>query len=228
MFAGKHRHGRERVRVRRRGLRPRRAREPSSAAAAGPAAETSAPPSWRCSPSSSMHGYQIIRELSERTGGAWTPSPGSVYPTLQQLEDEELVAEQKSDTGRRVYELTEAGREKAAALPSPAPWEQVAAAAHDEHADLRSLVFQVLGAVRRSPAPARRPRSRRPRRCCARRGAASTRSWPRTPRSPASPRPEPDRSSPARPGSTRPSRRRRPQARCGRRRRRAAARTRRP
>lgn len=95
-----------------------------------------------------MHGYQIIRELSERTGGAWTPSPGSVYPTLQQLEDEELVSEQKSDTGRRVYELTEAGRERAAALPSPAPWEQVAAAAHDEHADLRSLVFQVLGAVR--------------------------------------------------------------------------------
>ncbi len=84
-----------------------------------------------------MHGYQIIRELSERTGGAWQPSPGSVYPTLQQLEDEELVSEQKSDTGRRVYELTDAGRERAAALPSPAPWEQVAAEAQDEHADLR-------------------------------------------------------------------------------------------
>jgi DNA-binding PadR family transcriptional regulator len=97
---------------------------------------------------SSMHGYQIIRELSERTGGAWTPSPGSVYPTLQQLEDEELVVEQKSDTGRRVYALTEAGREKAAALPSPAPWEQVAAEAGDETADFRSLVFQVLGAVK--------------------------------------------------------------------------------
>jgi len=95
-----------------------------------------------------MHGYQIIRELSERTGGAWNPSPGSVYPTLQQLEDEELVREQKSDTGRRVYELTDAGRERAAALPSPAPWEQVAAEAHDEHGDLRSLAFQVLGAVR--------------------------------------------------------------------------------
>jgi DNA-binding PadR family transcriptional regulator len=97
---------------------------------------------------SSMHGYQIIRELSERTGGAWTPSPGSVYPTLQQLEDEELVVEQKSDTGRRVYALTEAGRERAAALPSPAPWEQVAAEANDETADFRSLVFQVLGAVK--------------------------------------------------------------------------------
>jgi DNA-binding PadR family transcriptional regulator len=96
----------------------------------------------------SMHGYQIIRELGERTGGAWNPSPGSVYPTLQQLEDEELVQQQTSGAGRRVYELTDAGREAAAALPSPAPWEQVAADAHDEHADLRSLVFQVLGAVR--------------------------------------------------------------------------------
>jgi DNA-binding PadR family transcriptional regulator len=96
---------------------------------------------------SSMHGYQIIQELAERTGGAWRPSPGSVYPTLQQLEDEGLVAEQKSGEGRRVYELTEAGRERAAALPSPAPWEQVAGGP-DEHADLRSLVFQVLVAVR--------------------------------------------------------------------------------
>ena len=96
----------------------------------------------------SMHGYQIIQELAERTGGAWRPSPGSVYPTLQQLEDEELVSEQKSDTGRRVYQLTDTGRAKAAELPTPAPWEQVAAGAHDEHADLRGLVFQVLGAVR--------------------------------------------------------------------------------
>jgi DNA-binding PadR family transcriptional regulator len=96
----------------------------------------------------SMHGYQIIRELGERTGGAWNPSPGSVYPTLQQLEDEELVQQLKADTGRRVYELTDAGREAVASLPSPAPWEQVGADAQDEHADLRGLVFQVLGAVR--------------------------------------------------------------------------------
>jgi DNA-binding PadR family transcriptional regulator len=71
-----------------------------------------------------------------------------VYPTLQQLEDEELVQQQGSGTGRRVYELTDAGREAAAALPTPAPWEQVASEAHDEHGDLRSLTFQVLGAVR--------------------------------------------------------------------------------
>ena len=60
-----------------------------------------------------MHGYQIIQELTERTGGVWRPSPGSVYPTLQQLEDEELVRETASDSGKRVYELTDAGREQA-------------------------------------------------------------------------------------------------------------------
>ena len=57
-----------------------------------------------------MHGYQIIQELTERTGGVWRPSPGSVYPTLQQLEDEELVRESAPESGKRVYELTDDGR----------------------------------------------------------------------------------------------------------------------
>ena len=56
-----------------------------------------------------MHGYQIIQELAERTGGVWQPSPGSVYPTLQQLADEDLVREASSESGKRVYELTDAG-----------------------------------------------------------------------------------------------------------------------
>ena len=55
------------------------------------------------------HGYDLIRELEERSGGAWRPSPGSVYPTLQLLEDEGLVASEERD-GKRVYTLTEAGR----------------------------------------------------------------------------------------------------------------------
>ena len=93
-----------------------------------------------------MHGYQIIQELTDRTGGAWRPSPGSVYPTLQQLEDEELVRTVHSD-GRRVFELTDAGREQAAALPSAAPWE-AAGEGDDDISELRDLVFQVLGATR--------------------------------------------------------------------------------
>ena len=44
---------------------------------------------------SPMHGYQIIQELAERSGGAWTPSPGSVYPTLQMLEDQGLVVSEQ-------------------------------------------------------------------------------------------------------------------------------------
>lgn len=54
------------------------------------------------------HGYEIIQEVTERTGGAWRPSPGSVYPTLQQLADEGLVRTDQSE-GRRTVSLTDAG-----------------------------------------------------------------------------------------------------------------------
>ena len=60
-----------------------------------------------------MHGYQMIQELGERSGGAWTPSPGSIYPALQLLQDEGLVTAAETD-GKRVFSLTEAGREQAA------------------------------------------------------------------------------------------------------------------
>jgi len=93
-----------------------------------------------------MHGYQIIQELAERTGGVWRPSPGSVYPTLQQLEDEELVRETASESGKRVYELTDAGRELAAA--APAPWTAVAGESENELVTLGELVHQVMAATR--------------------------------------------------------------------------------
>ena len=54
------------------------------------------------------HGYEIIQEIAERSGGRWRPSPGSVYPTISQLEDEGLVLVEKAE-GRRVCRLTEAG-----------------------------------------------------------------------------------------------------------------------
>ena len=56
-----------------------------------------------------MNGYQIIQQIAERSGGAWKPSPGSVYPTVQQLEDEGLV-EGTDGEGRRLLTLTEEGR----------------------------------------------------------------------------------------------------------------------
>ncbi len=92
-----------------------------------------------------MHGYQIIQELTERTGGVWRPSPGSVYPTLQQLEDEELVRETAAE-GKRVYELTETGRELAAG--TTAPWTAVAGESEDALVALRDLAHQVLAATR--------------------------------------------------------------------------------
>jgi DNA-binding PadR family transcriptional regulator len=72
-----------------------------------------------------MHGYQIMQELGERSGGAWTPSPGSVYPTLQLLEDQGLLASEEAD-GKRVFFLTETGKTKAAERPEQAPWDEVA------------------------------------------------------------------------------------------------------
>ena len=55
------------------------------------------------------HGYEIIREIEERSGGSWKPSAGSVYPTLQLLADEGLISAEESN-GRKIYSLTEAGR----------------------------------------------------------------------------------------------------------------------
>src|SRR5712692_3818336 len=57
------------------------------------------------------HGYQLMKEMAERSGGLYHASAGSVYPTLQQLEDEELV-EMKRESGRRVYRITKAGRKE--------------------------------------------------------------------------------------------------------------------
>ena len=93
-----------------------------------------------------MHGYQIMRELSERSGGAWRISPGSVYPTLSQLEDEELVqAEQQG--GKRVFSLTEAGQAEAAGAPST-PWQDVGADVPPALVELRDLMYQVRSATR--------------------------------------------------------------------------------
>lgn len=69
-----------------------------------------------------MHGYEMIQEIAERSGGAWKPSPGSVYPTLQLLEDEGLISS-ASEGGKNLFSLTEPGREEADAGPE-APWEE--------------------------------------------------------------------------------------------------------
>ncbi|MCU1446737.1 PadR family transcriptional regulator [Cryobacterium sp.] len=72
-----------------------------------------------------MHGYQIIHEIEERSGGTWKPSAGSVYPTLQLLADEGLISAEESN-GRKTYSLTDAGRAAAADSGSSAPWDPAA------------------------------------------------------------------------------------------------------
>ncbi|MFS0866601.1 PadR family transcriptional regulator [Microbacterium sp. 179-B 1A2 NHS] len=77
-----------------------------------------------------MHGYQIIQEISERSGGSWKPSAGSVYPTLQLLADEGLLTAEEAG-GRKTYALTEAGRIEAdAASGKSAPWESTSKESH--------------------------------------------------------------------------------------------------
>jgi DNA-binding PadR family transcriptional regulator len=68
-----------------------------------------------------MHGYQIIHEIEERSGGHWKPSAGSVYPTLQLLADEGLISAEESN-GRKTYSLTDAGREEVAGSAGSSPW----------------------------------------------------------------------------------------------------------
>ncbi len=95
-----------------------------------------------------MHGYQIIQELSERSGGAWTPSPGSIYPALQLLQDEGLVSAAETD-GKRVFTLTASGREQAERRgDGPLPWEAAARGEGASYGELRQLVGSVAAAVR--------------------------------------------------------------------------------
>jgi len=92
-----------------------------------------------------MHGYQVIQQLEHLSGGRWRPSAGSVYPTLQQLEDEGLVGSQELD-GRRVYTLTKAGEDAAAKSPlRKHPWFD--RGSDKRPTDLRRLAVQVIGAA---------------------------------------------------------------------------------
>jgi DNA-binding PadR family transcriptional regulator len=94
-----------------------------------------------------MHGYQMIGELAERSGGAWRPSPGSVYPVLAMLADEGLVRAEEAE-GKRVFHLTDAGRAHVASrADEPKPWETAAASMDDDVTALRTLAFGIGAAV---------------------------------------------------------------------------------
>ncbi len=88
------------------------------------------------------NGYQIMQEIEQRSEGAWRPSPGSVYPTLQQLEDEGLIRSEELDS-HKLFAITDAGRTRLAerGAETPAPWEQMAD-------DLGESVIALGGAAR--------------------------------------------------------------------------------
>ena len=93
-------------------------------------------------------GYSLMEELERRSNGAWRPSPGSVYPTLQQLEDEGLIAQEPGE-GRTPFTLTEAGKayveENREELGSP--WEKSSEGIGEERLELRGLVAAIGAAT---------------------------------------------------------------------------------
>jgi DNA-binding PadR family transcriptional regulator len=90
------------------------------------------------------NGYQLMEEIESRSGGAWRPSPGSVYPALAQLEDEGLIRSDES-SGRRSFELTDEGRRHVAdhreSLGSP--WDDAGENVPSDFVDLRNLIGQL-------------------------------------------------------------------------------------
>jgi DNA-binding PadR family transcriptional regulator len=94
------------------------------------------------------NGYQIIQEIGERTQGVWRPSAGSVYPALQQLEDEGLIAAAGEDR-RRNYMLTDEGRAyvQAHADELKASWDAVTGSVDDAAVQMHNLARQVAMAT---------------------------------------------------------------------------------
>jgi DNA-binding PadR family transcriptional regulator len=91
-----------------------------------------------------MHGYQLMQAVADRTAGAWRLSPGAVYPTIAQLEDEGLVRV-STEGGRKLVTLTDAGREHLTSLGDVDPF--AAFAGDGEHVDLRGTIAELMGAV---------------------------------------------------------------------------------
>lgn len=95
-----------------------------------------------------QNGYQLIQEIERRTDGLWKPSPGSVYPALQQLEDEGLVRAVEFE-GKRAFELTDEGRTYVEGNRAELgdPFEAATGGVDENVMDLRGVLFQVGAAA---------------------------------------------------------------------------------
>lgn len=94
-----------------------------------------------------MHGYQLMQAIGERSGGRWTPSPGAIYPTISQLEDEGLVTV-TADAGRKLVTLTEAGRAHVEEVRRTAADPFAGDSAVGAGPDLRGLLMGLHGAAK--------------------------------------------------------------------------------
>jgi DNA-binding PadR family transcriptional regulator len=96
-----------------------------------------------------MHGYEMIQQIAERSNGIWRPSPGSVYPTLQLLDDEGLIRATETAGSKKLFELTDEGRAAAEKIETP-PWDEITEGADPGHMNLRAAIGQLFGAVAQS------------------------------------------------------------------------------
>jgi DNA-binding PadR family transcriptional regulator len=95
-----------------------------------------------------VNGYQVIQQIAERSDGVWKPSPGSVYPTIAQLQDEGLVED--APTGRKAVQLTDEGTAYVQEHPDEmaAVWAPFVAEADDEEAvNFKQVIGQTVGAI---------------------------------------------------------------------------------
>ena len=96
-----------------------------------------------------MHGYELIAELDERSGGRWRPSPGAIYPALSRLEEAGLIEPTGTadSEGRKTYTVTEDGRRRAEVEQEHArePWER---AGHGRLGELRRDLAELVGQIR--------------------------------------------------------------------------------
>lgn len=95
-----------------------------------------------------MHGYEVMQQLESRSGGMWRPSPGSVYPTLQLLEDQGLIKSDDVD-GRRVFSLTDEGKVEAETITQQgAPWATSQSGPEGARFKMRGATMQLMAAIR--------------------------------------------------------------------------------
>ena len=94
-----------------------------------------------------MHGYEIIQELDSRTNGIWRPSPGSIYPTLQLLEDEGLITAE-AEGGRKSYRLTDDGRPEAETAAQTPPWSEIGDDTMSQVQDFRDAALGIMSALK--------------------------------------------------------------------------------